>query len=81
MPFYCGERSACICVVLGQKKSSTYCSEDTSSFFEPAPLICPRLLRLAKKDSSDRLLARIIHDGFYSNRRHAAVTSLAAGSP
>ncbi len=57
MPFYCGERSACICIVLGQKKSSTYCSEYTSGFFEPAPLICPRLLRLAKKDSSDRLLA------------------------
>ena len=36
MPFYCGKRSAGICVVLGQKKSSTYSSEYASGFFEPA---------------------------------------------
>jgi hypothetical protein len=57
MPFYCGERSADSCIVLGQKKSSTYSSEYASGFFEPAPLICPHLLRLATKDYSDRLLA------------------------
>ena len=57
MPFYCGERSADICIVLGPKKSSTYSSEYASGFFEPAPLICPHLLRLATKDYSDRLLA------------------------
>jgi len=57
MPFYCGERSADICIVLGSKKPSTYSSEYASGFFEPAPLICPHLLRLATKDYSDRLLA------------------------
>jgi hypothetical protein len=36
MPFYCGERSASICVVLGPKKSSTYSSEYASGFSEPA---------------------------------------------
>ena len=35
MPFYCGKRSAGICVVLGSKKSSTYSSEYASGFFEP----------------------------------------------
>jgi len=35
MPFYCGKRSAGICVVLGPKKSSTYSSEYASGFFEP----------------------------------------------
>ena len=35
MPFYCGKRSASICVVLGPKKSSTYSSEYASGFFEP----------------------------------------------
>ena len=36
MPFYCGKRSAGICVVLGPKKSSPYSSEYASGFFEPA---------------------------------------------
>jgi len=36
MPFYCGKRSAGICVVLGPKQSSTYSSEYASGFFEPA---------------------------------------------
>ena len=36
MPFYCGKRSAGICVVLGPKKSSTYSSEYASGFFEPS---------------------------------------------
>ena len=36
MLFYCGKRSAGICVVLGPKKSSTYSSEYASGFFEPA---------------------------------------------
>ena len=36
MPFYCGKRSARICVVLGPKKSSTYSSEYASGFFAPA---------------------------------------------
>ena len=36
MPFYCGKRSAGICVVLGPKTSSTYSSEYASGFFEPA---------------------------------------------
>ena len=30
---------------------------------------------------SDRLLARMIHEGFYCNRRYAAATSLTAGEP
>ena len=33
MPFYCGKRSASICVVLGPNKSSTYSSEYASGFF------------------------------------------------
>ncbi len=57
MPFYCGERSAGICIVLGPKKSSTYSSEYASGFFNLRPRICPHLLRLATKDYSDRLLA------------------------
>jgi hypothetical protein len=36
MPFYCGKRSAGICVVLGPKKSSTYSSEYACGVFEPA---------------------------------------------
>jgi hypothetical protein len=36
MPFYCGKRSANICVVLGPKKISPYSSEYASGFFEPA---------------------------------------------
>src|SRR6267143_530777 len=35
-PFYCGERSATICVVLGPEKSSMYSSEYTSGFSEPS---------------------------------------------
>ena len=34
--FYCSERSASSCVVLGPRKSSTYSSEYASGFFEPA---------------------------------------------
>lgn len=55
MPFYCGERSACICIVLGQKKSSTYCSEYASAFSNLRPRLCPHLLRLATKDYSGGL--------------------------
>jgi hypothetical protein len=36
MPFYCGKRSAGICVVLGSKQFSTYSSKCASGFFEPA---------------------------------------------
>ncbi len=65
MPFYCGKRSASICVVLGPKKSSTYSSEYASGFFEPAashlqaaPLPCNEGLlrqtpgRMLKKSAS-----------------------------
>ena len=41
MPFYCGKRSAGICVVLGSKKSSTYSSEYASGFFKPAASYLP----------------------------------------
>ena len=41
MPFYCDERSAGICVVLGSKKSSTYSSEYASGFFKPAASYLP----------------------------------------
>jgi hypothetical protein len=41
MPFYCGKRSASICVVLGSKHSSTYSSEYASGCFEPAALHLP----------------------------------------
>jgi hypothetical protein len=57
MPFYCGKRSAGICVVLDPKKSSTYSSEYASGFFSSLrPCICPHLLCLVTKDYSDRLL-------------------------
>ena len=57
MPFYCGKRSAGICVVLSSKKSSTHSSEYASGFSSLRPRICQRLPRLATKDYSDRLLA------------------------
>jgi hypothetical protein len=57
MPFYCGKRSADICVVLGQK-SSTYSSEYASGFFEPAASHLPASPSLATKDYSDRLLVK-----------------------
>jgi hypothetical protein len=41
MPFYYGKRSAGIWVVLGPKKSSTYCREYASGFLEPAALHLP----------------------------------------
>jgi len=41
MPFYCGERSTDICVVLGTKKSSTYSSEYAYGFFEPCAAHLP----------------------------------------
>jgi hypothetical protein len=56
MPFYCGKRAAGICVVLGPKKSSTYCREYASGFSEPAVCICEQLVHFATKDYSDRLL-------------------------
>ena len=36
MPFYCGERSVGICIVLDPKKSSAYPSEYATGFFWPA---------------------------------------------
>ena len=57
MSFYCGKRSTGICVVLGSKKSLTYSGEYASGFSSLRPRICQRLLRLATKDYSDRLLA------------------------
>jgi hypothetical protein len=58
MPFYCGKRSADICVVLGPKTSSTYSSEYACGFFEPAASHLPASpFPLATKDYSDRLLA------------------------
>jgi len=56
MPFYCGKRSAGIWVVLGPKKSSTYCREYASGFLQPATLHLQQLVRLTTKDYSDRLL-------------------------
>ncbi len=44
MSFYCGKRSAGICIVLSSKKSSTYSSEYASGFFEPAALHLPAAL-------------------------------------
>ena len=37
------------------------------------------LFWLAIESPDPRLLARIIHEGFYCNRRYAAATSLTAG--
>ena len=55
----CGERSATICVVLGPKESSMYCIPANTSpvFPDLLPRICQRLLPLATKNYSDRLLA------------------------
>ena len=41
MPFYCGKRSASICVVLGSAHSSTYSSEYASGCFKSAALHQP----------------------------------------
>jgi hypothetical protein len=38
MPFYYGNRSADICIVLDSKKSSTYCREYASGFLVSAAL-------------------------------------------
>jgi hypothetical protein len=81
MPFYCGKRSAGICVVLGPKKSSTYASEYASDFFEPAashlptaPL--PRNEGLLGQTPSSRLaeglmVSRYLRDGHLSSGAHA----------
>jgi hypothetical protein len=77
MPFYCDKRSAGTCVVLGPKQSSTYslgkearlgalgvggCNRLRLRFFSSLrPRICRRLLGLATKDYSDRLLADFDH--------------------
>jgi hypothetical protein len=41
MPSYYIKRSAGICIVLGTKKSSTYCREYAPGFLEPAALHLP----------------------------------------
>jgi hypothetical protein len=41
MPFYCGKRTAGICIVLGPKKFSTYYREYASGFLDPAALHLP----------------------------------------
>jgi hypothetical protein len=64
-PFYCGERSATICIVLDPKKSSMYSSEYTSGFPDLRPRIWPHILRLATKAMSDRFL------GYTEPRRFA----------
>jgi hypothetical protein len=71
MPFYCGKRSAGICVVLGPKTFSTYFSEYAAGFSEPRHRICHHLLSLATKDDSDRLLAEYWTRAF----NHAARSS------
>ena len=57
MPFYCGKRSAGICIVLGPKKSSTYCREYASGFSEPAALHLRAARSPRNEGFSDRLLA------------------------
>jgi hypothetical protein len=52
MPFYCGKRSADICVVLGSKNSSTYFSEYASGFFKP----CAAHLRASPLPRNEGLL-------------------------
>src|SRR6185295_11104160 len=56
MPFYCGKRSAGICVVLGSKNPRRISANTPPGFSSLAPLICEHLLCLATKDYSDRLL-------------------------
>jgi len=55
-PFYCGERSAIICLVLGPEKSTTYSSEYVSGFSGPSARNWLHLLRLVTRVMSDRLL-------------------------
>ena len=57
MPFYCGKRSAGICVVLGPKNPHRIPANTLAVFTSPQPRIGQPLLRLATKDDSDRLLA------------------------
>ena len=70
MPFYCGKRSASICVVLGLKKSSAYSSEYAFGFFEPAALHLPAAPLPHNEGLLGQILARIIHEHVCCNRRH-----------
>src|SRR5919106_1721703 len=78
MPFYCGKRSAGICVVLSPKQSSTYSigKERVLArlgragvvgtppvFSSLRSRICQHLFFLATKDDSDRLQGAVSFDG------------------
>ena len=79
MPFYCGKRSAGICVVLGFKNPQRIPANTLPVFSSLRSRICQRLLRLATKDYSDRLL---VHEKWHypdpefsqPGVRHEAVT-------
>src|SRR5437870_5048686 len=63
MPFYCGERSASICVVLGPKNPQRTPANTLPVFSSLRPRIYQQLLCLATKDYSDRLLALLHVNG------------------
>ena len=58
MPFYCGKRSAGICVVLGSKNPQRIPANTLPVFSSLRPRICQRLVCLAMKDYSNRLLRK-----------------------
>ena len=55
--------------------------DHTLQWLTESPLALPGkyVVSLIVSHYSDRLLARIIHEGFYCTRRYAATTSLTAG--
>src|SRR5262247_906025 len=61
MLFYCGKRSAGICIVLGPKKSSTYCREYASGFLEPAAVHLPAALSPRNEASLGETPSRLLN--------------------
>jgi hypothetical protein len=59
--FYCGERSAAICIVLSPKKSSTYSNEYASGFSRYGLASGRTSFASSRTAMSDRLLERHLH--------------------
>jgi hypothetical protein len=74
MPFYSDKRSAGLCVVLGPKKSSTYCREYASGFLGPAALHLPTACSprneglLGQAPSQKYFLTALLHASIFWRR-------------
>ena len=86
MPFYCGERSAGICIVLGPKKFSTYSVEYASGFFQPAASRLPApssprhegLLGQAPSPTNEDRLQKLRRHSEYARFAERQLSDLAA---